>query len=106
MNAIERLKGAMVRVSTLVYIYEEHVNTTLNKIHFASTEATIGDLGILLDGLADRDISLKRPELKTQDDLSIDDRKIWVRGYDKGYKAGRDGEAERIKELVNKFWGL
>ena len=34
---------------------------------------------------------------------SIGDQESWVRGYDKGYKAGRDGELKRIEELINKY---
>ena len=36
----------------------------------------------------------------------VGEKEAWVSEYDKGYKAGRDGEAERVRELVNKFWGL
>ncbi len=111
MNAIERLKNSMVRVSALVNFYREHPETILDMTD-SMTAVTIGDLKVLLDGLADRDISLKRPELKTQKEIErdikvakaiVDEREVWTRGYDKGYKAGRDGELKRIEVLINRY---
>ena len=113
MNGIERLKDSMVRVRSLVDFYQESPTTTLDMMD-SMTAVTIGDLETLLDGLADRDISLKRPKFKTPReierdaklakiivDLTIDEREVWVRGYDKGYEAGRDGELKKIKERLN-----
>ncbi len=115
MDGIERLKDSMFRVEALVSFYRGHLSTTLDTMELI-TPVTIRDLKTLLDALADRDISLIGPKLKTGKEIEEDikvakvlahQRKTpWVEGYDKGYKAGRDGEAERIKELVNKFWGL
>ncbi len=71
------------------------------------TEVTIEDLKTLLDGLADRDISLREPKSNaTETEIkmakeSIKEQELWVRGYDKGYEAGRDGEAKRIREVLN-----
>ena len=124
MNGIEKLKDSMVRVEALVSFYRGHLSTTLDMMD-SQTPVTIRDLKTLLDALADRDISLIGPKLKTGKEIEEDikeakviveevrhrvesgeEREAWLTGYDKGYKAGRDGEAERIKELVNKFWGL
>ncbi len=124
MDGIERLKGAMVRVEALVSFYRGHLSTTLDTMELI-TPVTIRDLKTLLEGLMDRDISLAGPKLKTGKEIEEDikeakviveevrhrvesgeEREAWLTGYNKGYKAGRDGEAERIKELVNKFWGL
>jgi len=115
MTGIERLKDSMFRVEALVSFYRGHLSTTLDTMELI-TPVTIKDLKTLLEGLMDRDISLAGPKLKTGKEIEEDikvakvlahQRKTpWVEGYNKGYKAGRDGEAERIKELVNKFWGL
>ena len=120
MNAMERLKDSMTRVSALVNFYLEHPTTTLDMMD-SMTAVTIGDLKVLLDALADRDISLKRPELKTQREMgrdiklaketnhkefvisqfyedikrlekSIAEQKAWIRGYKKGYVAGGNME--------------
>ncbi len=104
MNAMERLKSAMVRVKALVDFY--HPTVTIDMTD-SITEVTIEDLKTLLDGLADRDISLKRSESSaTETEIkmakdSIKERELWVKGYDKGYEAGRDGEAKRIREVLN-----
>ena len=113
MNAMERLKDSMVRVRSLVDFYQEYPDATLDMMD-SMTAVTIRDLETLLNGLADRDISLKRPELKTQREMERDvklariivdqkDRATWIKGYDQGYKAGRDGEATRVRELVDKY---
>ncbi len=115
MDGIEKLKSAMVRVEALVNFYQEQGGITLDMMD-SMTAVTIKDLKTLLEGLMDRDISLIGPKLKAGKEIEEDikvakvlahQRKtLWVEGYDKGYKAGRDGEAERVRELVNKFWGL
>ena len=113
MNAMERLKDSMVRVSALVDFYLEHPTTTLDMMD-SMTAVTIGDLKVLLDALADRDISLKRPEFVPLKEIERDvklarilvdqkDRATWIKGYDQGYKAGRNGEATRVKELIEKY---
>ncbi len=103
----------MVRVSALVNFYREHPETTLDVMD-SITAVTMEDLKTLLDALADRDISLKRPELKTQKEIErdikiakaiVNEREVWTRGYDKGYKAGRDGELKKIKERLNFILG-
>ena len=71
MNALERLKGSMVRVKALVDFYQEHPATTLDMM-YSMTAVTIKDLETLLDGLADRDISLKRPKFKTPREIERD----------------------------------
>ena len=101
MNAMERLRNSMVRVSALVNFYREHPETTLDMMD-SITAVTMEDLKTLLDALADRDISLKRPEFVPQREIERDAKlaKViisnqedwWSRGYDRGYKAGRDGE--------------
>ena len=102
MDGIERLKGAMVRVEALVSFYQGHLSTTLDTMELI-TPVTIKDLKTLLDGLADRDISLIGPKLKTgkeiERDIKLaakvivsDQEDWWSRGYDRGYRAGRDGE--------------
>ena len=113
MNAMERLKDSMVRVSALVNFYREHPETTLDMMD-SMTAVTMEDLKTLLDALADRDISLKRPEFVPQREIERDiklariivdqkDRATWIKGYDQGYKAGRNGEATRVRELVDKY---
>jgi len=113
MNAMKRLKDSMVRVEALVNFYLEHPATTLDMMD-SFTTVTMEDLKTLLDGLADRDISLKRPEFVPQREIERDaklariivdqkDRATWVKGYDQGYKAGRDGEGTRVKELIEKY---
>ncbi|KKN01000.1 hypothetical protein LCGC14_1132230 [marine sediment metagenome] len=110
---MERLKDSMTRVSALVNFYKESPATTLDMMD-SLTEVTMQDLETLLDALADRDISLKRPEFKTPREIERDaklariivdqkDRATWIKGYDQGYKAGRDGEATRVRELVDKY---
>ncbi|KKL23694.1 hypothetical protein LCGC14_2422790 [marine sediment metagenome] len=116
MDGIERLKGAMVRVEALVDFYKESPTVTLDMMD-SFTEVTMEDLETLLDGLADRDISLKRPKCKTPREIEKDaklvkqlqtliplfvEREIWAREYEKGYKAGRDGEVKRIRELIER----
>ena len=132
MNAIERLKGSMVRVKALVDFYQHSPFVMLHGIDAAgrdvldtTTNVTVEDLERLLDGLADRDISLKRPKLKTPREIErdaklakiiVDEREIeedtkitrmkrdlWTRGYDKGYEAGRNGELKRIEGLINRY---
>ena len=76
MNAIERLKSAMVRVKSF------------------------------LDGLADRDISLKEVATETEIEMakeSIIEQEAWIKGYDKGYEKGRDGEVKRVREIINRY---
>ena len=97
MDAMKRLKDSMVRVKSLVDFYFQSPTVTLDTIDFM-TRVTIEDLKILLDGLEDRDISLKRPKLIPLKELAkvlVDEREIWERGYDrgydKGYEAGRTG---------------
>ena len=103
MNAIERLKGSMVRVEALVDFYRQSPTATLDMLD-SMTDVTIQDLETLLDALKDRDISLKRPKFKTPREIErdaklakiiVDEREIWERGYDrgydKGYEAGRTG---------------
>ncbi len=108
MNAIERLKDSVVRVEALVSFYQGHLSTTLDTVELI-TPVTIKDLKILLEGLADRDISIKhlKPteveiEMAKQ---SILDQESWLKGYDRGYKAGRDGELKKIKERLNFLLG-
>jgi polyphosphate kinase 2 (PPK2 family) len=116
MDAFERLKASMVRVGSLVDFYQHSPFVILHGIDAAgrdvldtTTNVTVEDLERLLDGLADRDISLKHSkpteieiEMAKQSDS---DRGIWVRGYDEGYKAGRDGELKKIKERLNFILG-
>lgn len=87
---MERLKDSIVRVKALV----DCPSTII-------CESTIEDLKILLDGLADRDISIKGMNFKTLKEIErdvklakiiVDEGETWTRGYDKGYQAGRDGE--------------
>ena len=103
MNAIERLKDSMSRVETLISFYKEHLGITLDMID-SMTAVTIEDLKILLDGLADRDISLKRPEFRTPKEIEgdaklakqlVESQEAWLKGYDKRYQAGRDGDTIR-----------
>ena len=110
--ATAKLKDSMVRVKALIDCYNQSPKGIFDTIN----NVTIKDLETLLEGLMDRDISLVGPKLKAGKEIEEDikvakvlahQRKtLWVEGYDKGYKAGRDGEAERVRELVNKFWGL
>ena len=101
MDAAERLKGAMVRVKALVGFYQEHLTTIIFGTVDLPTEVIIEDLKVLLEGLADRDISIKRPEFVSQREIErdirlakeiVDERESWTKGYNKGYQAGRDGE--------------
>jgi len=101
----------MVRIEALVNFYKEHPTTTLDRMD-SITSVTMEDLRTLLDGLSDRDISLKRPEFKTQKEMErgvklaktiLDEREVWIKGYNKGYKEGRDGELKRIEEIINKY---
>ncbi len=111
MDGIERLKGAIVRVEALVNFYQRHLSTTLDMMD-SMTAVTIQDLKTLLEGLTERDISLAGPKLKTGKEIEEDikvakvlahQRKTpWVEGYNKGYKAGRDGEVKRIRELIER----
>ena len=71
MNAMERLRNSMVRVRALVNFYREHPETTLDMMD-SMTAVTMEDLKTLLDALADRDISLKRPEFKTPREIERD----------------------------------
>ena len=71
MNAMKRLKDSMVRVEALVNFYLEHPATTLDMMD-SFTTVTVEDLKTLLDALADRDISLKRPEFKTPREIERD----------------------------------
>ena len=132
MNAIERLKGSMVRVKALIDFYQHSPFVMLHGIDAAgrdvldtTTNVTVEDLERLLDGLADRDISLKRPKFKTPREIErdaklakiiVDEREIeedtkitrmkrdlWTRGYDKGYEAGRNRELKRIEGLINRY---
>ena len=118
MDGIERLKDSMARVKALVGFYQHSPFVTLHGIDAAgrdvldtTTNVTVEDLETLLNGLADRDISLRKPELKTQREMGrdaklakaiVDEREIWAREYEKGYKAGRDGEVKRIRELIER----
>ena len=104
MNAIERLKGAMVRVKALVDFYRQQPTVTIDMMD-SITEVTMEDLKILLDGLADRDISLKETKSNaTEAEIemakeSIKEQEAWIKGYNKGYEAERDGEAKRVRLL-------
>lgn len=100
MDDIERLKDSMVKVEALVDFYQEHPSLCIDMLD-TLTKVTIGDLKILLNGLVDRDISLKRPKLIPLKEIErdtklakqlVDEQEAWTRGYDSGYKAGRDGE--------------
>ena len=113
MDAMTRLEHSITRVKSLVNLYKQHPTTTLDMID-SMTAVTIGDLKILLDGLADRDISIsKMPELVGLGKLhreTIEAREVlekerweWIKGYDKGYTAGRDGELKRIETLINNY---
>ncbi len=114
MNAIERLKDSMVRVEALVDFHRENPNITIDIWMDSMSAVTIGDLKVLLEGLRDRDISLKRPKFVPQKEIerditlakeivglkqSIIEQKSWLAGYDKGYTAGRDGEMKAKKSL-------
>ena len=101
MDAIMQLKDSMVRVKALIDFNQENPTTTIFGTVASSTKVTMEDLQTLLDALADRDISIKGMEFKTQKEIerdvsiakeTIGQQNSWVRGYDKGYKAGRDGE--------------
>ena len=111
MDATEKLKGSIIRVKTLIAFYREHLGITLDMMD-STTVVTIEDLVTLLEALADRDISIKGMEFKTQKEIegdvslakeTIGQQNSWVRGYDKGYKAGRDGELRRVEVLINKY---
>ena len=110
MNAMERLKNAMVQVRSIIDFHQQFPTG----MTYPFTDITIKNLEILLDGLADRDISLKSPKFVSQKEMERDiglakilvgERETWVDGYDKGYKAGRDGEAMRVREIVNRLLG-
>ena len=112
MDAMERLKDSMVRVKALIDYNQEDPTTTIFGTVASSNEVTMEDLKILLDGLKDRDISTKRPDFVSQKEIerditiakeTIGQQNYWVRGYNKGYKAGRDGELRRIEVLINKY---
>ena len=105
MNAIERLKDSIRRVEILVDFYNQNPTTTLDMMD-SMTAVTIGDLKTLLDGLADRDISIKYPE-PTEIEIemakqSILEQESWIKGYDKGYEAGRNGERKRTREIFER----
>ena len=120
MNAIIRLKNSINRVKDLVTLFKQYPTTTLDMMD-SPTTVTIGDLEILLEGLADRNISIsKMPELDRHSSLglgrihkeTIEARKevkkenefnAWRTGYDKGYTAGRDGELKRIESIINMY---
>ena len=115
MNAMERLENSMIRVRALINFYKQHPTTTLDIIG-GMTTVTIDDLKILLDGLADRDISISEmPELVGLGQIhreTIEAREVleketkfdaWRRGYDDGYKGGRDRELRNIKIRINKI---
>ena len=113
MNGIERLKDSMFRVEALVNFYQEQGGITLDMMD-SMTAVTIRDLETLLEGLADRDISLIGPKLKTGKEIEEDikeakvivgEREIWAREYEKGYKAGRDSEIKRIKAVITRNFG-
>ena len=124
MDALERLKGSMVRVKALIDFYQHSPFVILHGIDAAgrdvlhtTTNVTVEDLERLLDGLADRDISLKEPKPKkiyicTPKEIErdaklakviVDKRETWVKGYNKGYEVGRNGELKRIKGLINRY---
>lgn len=89
---MERLKDSMVRVKALVDFYQESPNIYVDMLD-TLTKVTIGDLRTLLDGLEDREaIQL----VESQEEW-------WSKGYDKGYEAGRDGEAKRVKKIIEKY---
>ena len=115
MNAMERLENSMIRVRALINFYKQHPTTTLDMMD-GLTAVTIGDLNILLAGLADRDISISEmPELvplrETIRDIKVAKEKldkeeefdVWIKGYDKGYESGRNGELKRIEFLLNNY---
>ena len=117
MDAIERLKSAMLRVEALVDYYKEHPNTSIFS-QFKTpgdsiTTITIEDLKILLTYVTDCG-DLRRPEFVPQKEIerdiklakeivelkqSIVEQESWLAGYDKGYTAGRDGEMKAKKSL-------
>jgi hypothetical protein len=115
MDAFERLKASMVRVRDLIDFYQHSPFVILHGIDAAgrdvldtATNVTVEDLERLLDGLADRDISLKRPEFKTPREIErdakltkviVDEHETWL----KGYKAGRDGEMVRVRGLIKRY---
>lgn len=110
MNAFkeQRLKDSMIRAKNLVDFYKQNPITTLDMMD-SVTAVTMEDLETLLDGLADRDISIKHSE-PTEIEIemakqSILDQESWLKGYDRGYKAGRDGELKKIENLINKYLG-
>ena len=106
MDAIERLKDAMTRVKALVDFYQESPTICIDMLD-SFTDVTVEDLKILLEGLADRDISIKRPEFRTQPGVVTDTvHGAWLRGYNTGYKEGRDGEMKRVKEVIERYLGL
>jgi len=120
MNAIIRLKESMTRVKDLVTLFKQYPTTTLDMMDNL-TAVTIGDLEILLEGLADRNISLSEmPEPDRHSSLGLgqihketikarkevkkeNEFNAWRTGYDKGYTAGRDGELKRIETLINNY---
>ena len=113
----------MVRVEKLVNLYYQSPTVTLDMID-SITRVTIQDLKTLLDGLEDRDTSLKRPKFIPQKEIERDlklakeinkekergekvkrlkeemrqfeistaEYRVWLKGYEEGYDAGRKQE--------------
>ena len=101
MDAMERLKGAMVRVEALVSFYQGHLSTTLDNMELI-TPVTIRDLKALLDALADRDISLQKTKHKPLYDRERQGEKT----YADGYRAGRNEEIRRCETFCSYVKGL
>ena len=113
--ATAKLKDSMVRVKALIDYYNQSPKGIFDTIN----NVTIKDLETLLEALRDRRIVYPPLEFKTPSEITRDLMEAKEKeqhesnvsrgfdyGYKAGYKAGRDREAERVRELVNKFWGL
>lgn len=97
MNTIDRLKDTMTKVKALIDFYKQNPHTELNMMD-SITDVTMGDLEILLDGLAVRDISLKYNNEEVK--MGLEERQEgWMewynKGFYKGYEVGRDMEMKR-----------
>ena len=74
MSALERLKGAMVRVEALVDFYKQSPTVTIDMMD-STTEVTMEDLETLLDGIKDRyGASELTQTFKTQKEIENDIR--------------------------------
>ena len=115
----ERLESSIIKVRILVDFHKQFPNLRINEMD-SMTTVTITDLKILLDGLEDRGISTaKMPELIPLKQVAMETEKAkveiekeredierqreWIKGYNQGYAAGRDGELKRIETLINNY---